>query len=131
MPEFEQPCACYFTAKGNSLNCPREAGASNWSAPKTLIRVSPQPQITRYAGLFYVEGSFFNDMRETGACDLSAPIRRFCYEHGIAPPAVPHAVVPGDYSTADMAGASFQDLWLRAGGGTGYVYYHQARLLGF
>ena len=74
-----------------------------------------------------MEGSFFNDMRAAGACDLSAPIRRFCYQHGISPPAVPHAAAPEDYSTADMAGVSFQDLWLRAGGGTGYVYYHQAR----
>lgn len=75
-----------------------------------------------------MEGSFFNDLRGPGASDLSAPIRRFCYDHGIEPPAAPHAAVPGDYSTADMAGTTFQDLWLRVGGGAGYVYYHQVQL---
>ena len=74
-----------------------------------------------------MEGSFFNDLRDGGACDLSAPIRHFCYEHSIAPPTVPHATVSDKYSTADMASTTFQDLWLRAGGGAGYVYYHQAR----
>ena len=64
-------------------------------------------------------------MREAGAIDLSAPIRQFCEEHGIAAPDPPDGARHGGYRTADMAGTTFHDLWLRVGGGAGYVYCHQ------
>ena len=75
-----------------------------------------------------MEGTFFNDVRVAGASDLSIPIRHFCAHYSIAAPEVPDSWATGDYSTVDMASATFQDLWLRAGAGAGYVYYHQVRL---
>ena len=40
-------------------------------------------------GFFYVEGAFHNDMRAPGAADLSFPIRTFCHQQGLQPPALP------------------------------------------
>lgn len=39
--------------------------------------------------MFYIEGSFYNDMRDTAAVDYSYPIRAFCHTHSLAPPPRP------------------------------------------
>jgi snRNA-activating protein complex (SNAPc), subunit 3 len=100
--------------------------------------------------MLYIEGTFYNDMRNASAVDYSYPIRAFCHSHGLAPPPRPaDAAEPPDsrtngsvaasreagaqpgasdargYECADMAHTTFQQLWLRLGPGAGYVYCHQ------
>lgn len=41
------------------------------------------------SGCVYVEGTFYNDMRNSEAIDYSYPIRTFCHEHSILPPRRP------------------------------------------
>lgn len=41
--------------------------------------------------MFYIEGTFYNDMREAAAVDYSYPIRAFCHTHGLDPPPRPPA----------------------------------------
>ena len=107
------------------------------------------------AGMLYIEGTFYNDMRATSAVDYSYPIRAFCHTHRQAPPPRPAnpAEAPagrldplsaggrdvaeqptapaaadsdaGAYECADMAHTAFRQLWLRLGAGAGYVYCHQ------
>lgn len=43
------------------------------------------------SGMFYIEGTFYNDMREAAAVDYSYPIRAFCHTHGLDPPPRPPA----------------------------------------
>lgn len=55
------------------------------------------------SGSMYVEGTFYNDTRDSNAIDYSFPIRSFCHEHHISAPRRPSRVgqaVPGS-SLAD------------------------------
>lgn len=38
---------------------------------------------------FYIEGTFYNDMRHPEAIDYSLQIMRFCAEHNLLPPEAP------------------------------------------
>jgi hypothetical protein len=38
---------------------------------------------------FYIEGTFYNDLRSPGSLDYSQPIIRFCQENSLPPPLAP------------------------------------------
>lgn len=38
---------------------------------------------------FYIEGTFYNDVRQPEALDYSEPVLRFCGEHNLQPPRPP------------------------------------------
>ena len=95
--------------------------------------------------MFYVEGTFYNDMRDAKAVDYSYPVRAFCHAHGLLPPPRPAPDDPAGrgagpqataaeaggaggpaYECAEMGDTTFEQLWLRLGSGAGYVYCHQA-----
>ncbi|KAL4449459.1 hypothetical protein ABPG77_007103 [Micractinium sp. CCAP 211/92] len=91
----------------------------------------PLLQLRKPSAYFYIEGTFYNDLRHPQAEDYSAPIRQYNRKEGI--PAPPHPV-PGstrtdvtttEFTTARMQDASFESLWLRLGSGAGYLYCHQ------
>ncbi|KAL0054354.1 hypothetical protein WJX82_007541 [Trebouxia sp. C0006] len=92
-------------------------------------------------GYFYIEGDFYNDMRDDGT-DLSLDVRQFCRDRNISVPApkpsAPPAYPPGSSNapyfsrstqceprTRSMEDTTFNDLFLRVGQGAGYVYVHQ------
>ncbi|KAL0025725.1 hypothetical protein WJX77_007569 [Trebouxia sp. C0004] len=92
-------------------------------------------------GYFYIEGDFYNDMRDDGT-DLSLDVRQFCRDRNISVPApkpfAPPAYPPGSANapyfnrstqceprTKIMEDTIFNDLFLRVGQGAGYVYVHQ------
>ncbi|KAA6427035.1 MAG: hypothetical protein FRX49_02792 [Trebouxia sp. A1-2] len=92
-------------------------------------------------GYFYIEGDFYNDMRNDGT-DLSLNVRQFCRDRNISVPApkpsAPPAYPPGSANapyfsrstqceprTKRMEDTTFNDLFLRVGQGAGYVYVHQ------
>ncbi|EFN60081.1 hypothetical protein CHLNCDRAFT_133386 [Chlorella variabilis] len=96
-------------------------------------------RISRPSAYFYVEGTFYNDLRQPDAADYSEPIRR---EHGIQAP--PHplpnsgrvdvqttgrqpapGMVPAGHTAARMEASRFGDLWLRLGSGAANLYCHQ------
>ena len=77
-----------------------------------------------------MEGTFYNDMRQPEAADLSETVRIFCARHSIAAPAAHEGAQEGSgYRTARMEDTTFGDLWLRVGPGSGYVYCHQVHML--
>ncbi|KAK9818103.1 hypothetical protein WJX72_007223 [[Myrmecia] bisecta] len=115
----------------DAISCPADANlaALNLTVPSAF---------------FYIEGVFYNDMRKPGSRDYSANIRQFCADHDIKPPVPPPADPPASagsrqdgnrasgsdaasshaYRTAKMEDTAFRDLYLRIGGGAGYVFCH-------
>ncbi|KAL4855237.1 snRNA-activating protein complex subunit [Chlorella vulgaris] len=95
----------------------------------------------RPSAYFYIEGTFYNDLRQPGAADYSAPILQYNREHGVQAP--PHPL-PGSrrtdvlttgecaflqlrlkFSSARMEATRFADLWLRLGAAAANLYCHQ------
>ncbi|EIE24050.1 hypothetical protein COCSUDRAFT_62573 [Coccomyxa subellipsoidea C-169] len=93
---------------------------------------------------FYIEGTFYNDLRAAGSLDYSEPIISFCQQNSLLPPAAEEADAEarqrGDadqegsrdeapqasYKREDMHSTRFMDLVnLRVGSFPGYVFCHQ------
>jgi snRNA-activating protein complex subunit 3 len=93
----------------------------------------PSIELSKPSAFFFVEGTFYNDMRAAGAIDYSAPIRTYLAEHGVHAP--PHPPPPNpsrrgkpmvtEYSVAKMEDTRFEDLWVRLGSAAPALYCHQ------
>ncbi|PSC69390.1 snRNA-activating complex subunit-like isoform X2 [Micractinium conductrix] len=91
----------------------------------------PPVQLKKPSAYFYIEGTFYNDLRHPEAADYSEPIRRYNREQGAeAPPHPPPGsartdVLTTEFSAARMERTRFDELWLRVGAGAANLYCHQ------
>lgn len=85
--------------------------------------------LSKSSSYFYIEGTFYVDMRSENAKDYSEPIIRHAAEHVLGGPPHPRTTGRGEiltteFSKANMEETTFSDVYLRLGDGATYLYCH-------